>query len=374
MTELGGLQILSTLAADGELTIELAPLVLDEPRGSQIAVRVDAAPINPSDLALLFGTIDTDAATYSPGKIVGHMSEGATRAIKGRQGVALRTGNECAGTVVAAGEHPAAQALLGARVGCVPGTAFATHALADAHMAIVLPDDVTAEQGASCFVNPMTALGFVETMRRDGFTGIVHAAAASNLGQMLVRICVADDIPLVNIVRSPAQRSLLEELGAKHVVDSTEAGFSKHLMDAVAETRAMMAFDPIRGGSLDSKIVAAMEGAAARTSAASAFTIYGSRAPKKLYVYGALDPGPMMFNPGFDFAWQIGGWLLPEFLATAGQEVTARMRDRVRTGLTTTFASSYKARVGLEAMLTREAVSAYNARRTGEKYLLVPDA
>ena len=374
MTDITGQRILSTLAADGTLTIELAPLRLPAPNSNQIAVRVEAAPINPSDLALLFGTADTNDATYSPGKIIGRMAEGATRAMKGRHGVSLPVGNECAGTVIAAGESPAAQALLGKQVGCVPGTAFATHAVADAQMAIVLPDDASAEQGASCFVNPMTALGFVETMKRDGFTGIVHTAAASNLGQMLVRICAADGVPLVNIVRNPAQVAILEELGSDDVLDSTAPGFMKKLTAAIERTGAMMAFDPIRGGTLGSQIIGAMEAAASRANTTASFTVYGSSKPKKLYVYGGLDLGPMIFNPGFDFAWQMGGWLLPYFLATAGPEVAARMRARVRAELTTTFASHYKGSVSLDTMLTREAVSAYNARRTGEKYLLLPNS
>jgi NADPH:quinone reductase len=372
MTEITGQQILSTLAEDGTLTIELAPLNLPKPKLNQIAVRVEAAPINPSDLGLMFGTIDTEDATYLPGKIVGQMAEGATRAMKGRHCVPLPVGNECAGTVIAVGEGSAAQALLGKRVGCSPGTAFATHALADAQMAIVLPSHASAEQGASCFVNPMTALGFVETMKRDGFTGIVHTAAASNLGQMLVRICAADGIPLVNIVRSSPQVAMLEELGAEHALDSTAQGFMKKLIDAIEVTGAMMAFDPIRGGKLNSQIIGAMEGAASRVSTAP-FTVYGSSVQKKMYIYGGLDVGPMIFNPGFDFAWQMGGWLLPYFLAAASPEVIARMRTRVQAELTTTFASHYKGYLSLETMLTREAVSAYFARRTGEKYLLLPN-
>jgi NADPH:quinone reductase-like Zn-dependent oxidoreductase len=373
MTDFAGRRIVSTLAEDGTLTVELAPLALAAPHGSQIAVLVEAAPINPSDLALLFGTADMEQASYMPGKIVAGMAEGAARAMKRRHGLPLPVGNECAGTVIAAGEDPVAQALIGKRVGCVPGMAFATHALADAHLAIVLPDGITAEQGASCFVNPMTALGFVETMKRDGFSGLVHTAAASNLGQMLVRICAEDGVPLVNVVRSPDQVALLKELGAEHALDSNARGFMKALIDAIAATGAMMAFDPIRGGTIDSQILAAMEAAAQRADRNPGFSIYGSSVQKRLYVYGGLDLGPMIFQPGFDFAWRMGGWLLPYFLAEAGPEVTARMRARVQAELTTTFASHYQAHVSLDTMLMREAVSAYNARRTGEKYLLLPN-
>lgn len=371
-----GQQIMSTLTADGTLTVELAPLSLADPVGSQIAVRIDAAPINPSDLGLLFGTADLDAADYQPGRIIARQSEGATRAMKARHGVPLAMGNECAGLVIAAGEDPAAQALMGKRVGCVPRTAFSTHALADATMAIILPDHATAEQGASCFVNPMTALAFVETMRRDGFTALAHTAAASNLGQMLVKVCAAEGIPLVNIVRSPEQVGLLRGLGAEFVVDSTAAGFMKSLIEALAKTGARMAFDAVGGGSLASTVVTAMEIAAKRevdAEGGAGFSLYGSNIPKKLYIYGGLDLGPTIFNRGFDFQWQLAGWLLPMFLATASSDSVTAMRQRVQAELTTTFASHYAGRLSLDDMLSREAVAAYNARRTGEKYLLIPN-
>ncbi|WP_439648345.1 zinc-binding dehydrogenase [Croceibacterium aestuarii] len=364
-----GQQLLTRLDDDGTLTVEIVPQSWEEPSGSQILVRVEAAPINPSDLGLLFASADTAGADYSPGKVVAKMPEAATRAMQARHGIAMPAGNECAGTVVAAGEAPAAQALLGKRVACVPGTAYATYALADAAMAMPLAEGVTAEQGASSFVNPMTALGFVETMRKEGFTGLVHAAAASNLGQMLVRICAEDGVPLVNIVRSEAQVKLLRDLGAEHVLDMTAPGFDAALTDAIHATGAMLGFDPIGGGTLAGQILAAMERSASR---GAAFSRYGSSVPKKVYIYGALDTGPTILNRAFGLTWDLGGWLLTPFMQKAGSEVVGRMRARVMKDLTTTFASHYKARVGLEEMLSKEAVGAYNARRTGEKYLVVP--
>ncbi|MGX7894762.1 zinc-binding dehydrogenase [Tsuneonella sp. HG222] len=364
-----GHQLRTTLADDGTLTVEIVPHEWSEPQGNTILVRVEAAPINPSDLGLLFASADTDSAEYAPGKVVARMPEGATRAMKARHGISMPAGNECAGTVVAAGDAPAASALLGKRVACVPGTAYATYALADAAMAMPLPDDVSAEQGASSFVNPMTALGFVETMRMEGFTGLVHAAAASNLGQMLVRICAEDKVPLVNIVRSQAQVALLRDLGAEHALDMTLPDFQQDLAEAIHSTGAMLGFDPIGGGTLAGQILTAMEQAASR---GAAFSRYGSSVPKKVYIYGALDMGPTILNRAFGLTWDIGGWLLTPFMAKAGPEVVGRMRTRVMAGLTTTFASHYKARVGLEEMLSKEAVAEYNARRTGEKYLVVP--
>lgn len=366
-----GKQLTTRLDADGTLTVQLNDKTWDAPAGSQVLVQVEATPINPSDLGLLFASADTDNAEYSPGKIVAKMPENATRAMKARHGLAMPAGNECAGIVVAAGEDPAAQALLGKRFACVPGSAYATYAYADANMGFAVDDSVTAEQAASSFVNPMTALGFVETMKMEGFTGIVHAAAASNLGQMLVRICQEDGIPLINVVRSDAQVKLLKDLGATHVLNMTDADYMPRLIDAIAETKAMLGFDPIGGGTVASQFLTAMEAAASR---GAAFSRYGSSEPKKVYIYGALDLGPTILNRAFGLTWELAGWLLTPFMAKAGPEVVGRMRARVMKDLTTTFASHYARKGNLEDMLTRDAVAMYNARRTGEKYLVTPGA
>ncbi len=365
-----GKQLLTTLEADGSLTVELVNQTFADPTGTQVLVKIEATPINPSDLGLLFASADTANALYSPGKVVAQMPVAATRAMKARHGMKMPVGNEAAGTVVAAGEDPAAQALIGSRVACVPGSAYAQYAYADARMCLPLADGVSAAQGASSFVNPMTALGFVETMKLEGFTGIVHAAAASNLGQMLVKICLEDGIPLVNIVRSADQVKLLKDLGAVHVLNMTDPDFMKQLIDAIAETKAMLAFDPIGGGTLASQILTAMEAAASR---GAAFSRYGSSAAKKVYIYGALDLSPTILNRAFGLTWDLAGWLLTPFMTKAGPEVVGRMRARVAKDLTTTFASHYKAEVSLEEMLTKAAVSEYNARRTNEKYLVLPN-
>jgi NADPH2:quinone reductase len=362
-----GKQLTSQLDADGTLTVQLNDKTWDAPSGTQVLIKVEASPINPSDLGLLFASADTDNADYSPGKVVAKMPDAATRAFKARHGMALPAGNEAAGTVVAAGEAPAAQALIGKRVACVPGTAYGSYAYAESGMC--MPVEATAEQAASSFVNPMTALGFVETMKMEGFTGIVHAAAASNLGQMLVKICLEDNVPLVNIVRSDEQVKLLKDIGATHVLNMTDADFMPKLIDAIAETKAMLGFDPIGGGTLAGQILTAMEAAASR---GAAFSRYGSSEPKKVYIYGALDLGPTILNRAFGLTWDLAGWLLTPFMMKAGMEVVGRMRARVAKDLTTTFASHYSMRGSLEDMLTKEAVSVYNARRTGEKYLVVP--
>ncbi|WP_226017474.1 zinc-binding dehydrogenase [Novosphingobium sp. FKTRR1] len=369
MGEVRGKQLVSTLEADGRLIVELRDEVLAAPTGSEILIKIEAAPINPSDLGLLFGPADVANADYSDGRIVAQMPEPAIRAMAGRHGEAMPVGNEGAGTVIAAGEAPEAQALLGKRVTAIPGGMYATHRLVKAGDVLELPAGTTAAQGASAFVNPLTSLSFVEAMRMEGHTGLVHTAAASNLGQMLVKICQADGVPLVNIVRSPEQVAILKGIGAEHVIDSSAESFADDLIAALRATGATMAFDAIGGGRLGSQILGAMEQVA---NSGAAYSRYGSNSAKKLYIYGALDLSPTILNRNFGFSWDVSGFLLFPFLQKAGLEVAGRLRQRVRDELTTTFASYYKAEVTLEQALTRDAVLEYNARRTGEKYLITP--
>lgn len=369
MTQLRGQQLVSKLDADGTLTVELADHEVPAPTGTQVVVQVEAAPINPSDLGLLFGPADIEGATFTPGKIVARMPEAAVRAMQARHGMAMPVGNEGAGTVVAAGEDPKAQALLGKRVTCFPGGMYATYAVADAQMCLELGDTITAEQGASAFVNPLTALSFTETMRHYGHKALVHTAAASNLGQMLVKICKADGIPLVNIVRSPAQVAILKDIGAEHVVDSSQDSFLEDLTAAVDATKATMAFDAIGGGKLVSQIMTVMEQVA---NSGAAYSRYGSNSPKHAFIYGALDLSPTVLTRNFGFSWDVSGWLLTPWMGKFGPEILGKMRARVLAELTTTFASNYKARVTLEQALSRDAALDYNARRTGEKYLITP--
>ena len=366
-----GRQLASTLAADGTLTLELVDKTFPQPTGNQVLVRMEAAPINPSDLFLLTTGVDLANASYSPGKVVARVNPQVAAAQKARHGMALPVGNEGAGTVIAAGDSPMARALMGQRVSCVPLHAYGTHALVDAMMCLPLGDH-TAEQGASSFVNPMTALGFAETARMGGHTAMIHAAAASNLGQMLVKICREDGIALVNIVRKPEQAELLRGIGAEHVVISSAPDFEDRLAEAIAATGAFMGFDPIGGGTMTDSCLRAMERVAA--SRMDSFNRYGSNQPKTMYIYGRLDTGPTILTPSYGFGWTVSGWLLTPFLEQAGLEVMGRMRARVLAGLTTTFASHYKARVSLEGMLEKAAMQDYARMATGEKYLVTPQA
>lgn len=365
-----GKQLFSTLA-DGKLTVEIVETNYADPTGNQVLVQMEAAPINPSDLALLTGAADLENAEYSDGKFVASMPEPFYSAQKGRHGLRLPVGNEGAGTVIAAGEGEAAQALIGQRVACVPGSAYSQYCVVDASMCLPL-GDISSEDGASAFVNPMTALGFAETARAEGHNAIIHTAAASNLGQMLIKICQQDDIALVNIVRKAEHVELLSDLGAKHVVNSSAEDFADQLRGAIDSTGAYLGFDPIGGGQAVDSCFRAMEQVAVKNM--DEYSRYGSNLQKKMYIYGRLDMGPTILTPAYGFGWTLSGWLLFPFLQKAGMETTARMRQRVLNGLTSTFASAYKSKVNLEEMLTKEAVTDYRLMRTGEKYLVTPQA
>lgn len=373
MTEaMTGLELRSTATAGGELRLSLESVTLDPPGPDEVIVRVEAAPINPSDLGLLLGPADvsTMVAGGTPDRPTLSFTIPPERMgmIKPRLDQSMPVGNEGAGVVVAAGDN--AQALLGKTVGMLGGAMYAQYRKLAARDCVVLKDGQTAADGASMFVNPLTALAFVETMRAEGHTAIVHTAAASNLGQMLVKICLADGVPLVNIVRSDTQAAILRDIGAEHVVDSSAADFKDRLTDAIAATGATLAFDAIGGGKLGGHILTAMEVAANRS--AREYSRYGSTTFKQLYIYGGLDMGPTILNRAFGFSWAVSGWLLTPFLQKAGIETALRLRKRVADELTTTFASRYTQTIGLAEALKPDVVAAYNRKATGEKYLIDP--
>jgi NADPH:quinone reductase-like Zn-dependent oxidoreductase len=368
-----GRELRSTARENGTLELTIASVDHDDPAAGEVLVRIEAAPINPSDLGLLLGP--ADIASLRPGGSADRPSlsfdiPAPRRASVGmRLGQSLLVGNEGAGTVIAAGEG--AEALLGKRVAMLGGGMFADYRTRKMRDVVLLPDGASAADGASMFVNPLTALGFVETMRIEGHKAIVHAAAASNLGQMLQKLCLKDDIALINIVRSPEQAAILREIGATYVLDSRDADFRPKLVDAIAATGATIAFDPIGGGSLGSDIMQAMEQAAARSM--TEFSRYGSNVFKQLYIYGALDTAPTTLNRlAFGFQWSVSGWLVTPFLQKAGPEVAARLRQRVADELTTTFASHYTRTIGLAEALDPNVLRDYERKATGEKYLIDP--
>jgi NADPH2:quinone reductase len=370
-----GLQLRSLVKAGGELELSLARVPIPQPAEDEVLVRVEASPINPSDLGLLLGPADLSTAEVrgvgDDTVVTARIPAQLMRAMAPRVDQSLPVGNEGAGVVVEAGASPQAQALMGKLVAGVSGAMYAQYRAMKAADVLVLPPGATAADGASCFVNPLTALGMVETMRLEGHTALVHTAAASNLGQMLNRICLKDGVELVNIVRSPEQAKLMRDAGAKHVCDSSAPGFIEDLIAAFTATGATIAFDAIGGGRLASQILTAMEAAAVR-KAGGAFNRYGSATYKQVYIYGGLDTGPTELMRAFGMTWGLGGWLLTPFLVKIGQAGAAKLRQRVADELKTTFASHYTAEISLAEALQPQIMAAYNKRATGEKYLIRP--
>jgi NADPH:quinone reductase-like Zn-dependent oxidoreductase len=373
--EMTGLELRSLIKKSGELEISLLRVPTPEPSADEVVVRVEASPINPSDLGLLIGAADMATAKASGSKdapvITAHVPEAAMKGMAGRLDESLPVGNEGAGVVVRTGSSDAAKALMGKTVAMIGGAMYAQYRTMRAKDCLVLPAGTTPAEGASCFVNPLTALGMVETMRREGHKALVHTAAASNLGQMLNKICLKDGIGLVNIVRSPQQVDILRKIGAKHICDSTAPAFMDDLTNALVETGATLAFDAIGGGKLAGQILTCMEISANKT--AKVYSRYGSSVYKQVYIYGGLDTRPIELNRAFGMAWGVGGWLLFPFLQKIGAADGERLRQRVAAELKTTFASHYTKEVSLQEVLQLSNVAAYAKRATGEKYLINPN-
>ena len=370
-----GLQLRTLVKPSGELELSLQTVTLSPPTQNEVVVRIEASPINPSDIGLLFGAADTSSARLSgtPEEpiVTASIAEAAMGSMAGRLNASLPAGNEGAGVVVAAGASAEAQALLGKTVAVLGGAMYAQYRALAADQCLVLPAGATPAEGASCFVNPLTALGMVETMRREGHTALVHTAAASNLGQMLNRICQQDGIALVNIVRKPDQVAVLESIGAEYVCDSSSANFVQDLTEALVSTGATLAFDATGGGKLAGQILGCMEAALNRT--AKEYSRYGSTTHKQVYLYGGLDTRPTEFIRNFGMAWSMGGWLLFPFLQKIGPQAALKLKQRVAAELKTTFASHYAGELSLAEALQPEWIAVYGQRATGAKYLINPN-
>jgi NADPH2:quinone reductase len=384
------LQLRSIVRHTGELELSLVSAPVPEPGEHEVLIRVEAAPINPSDLANLFGPADLSTIVQSGTRerpiVTARIPGAALASVAGRLDQPMSVGNEGAGTVVKAGASARAQSLLGKTVAAFPTGTYCQYRCADARSCIVLPEDTTAAEGASCFVNPLTALCMVETMKREGHQALVHTAAASNLGQMLQRLCLKEGVAVVNIVRSDAQAAILRAIGAVHVCNSTSAGFEEELTQALLDTGATIAFDATGGGTLASSILSCMEAALGRKARAEATLAgasgkrpdadgrYGSEIHKQVYLYGNLERGPTLLSRAYGSAWSVGGWLLFPFLAKIGRENAEQLRKRVAAELKTTFASHYTNQVSLAGMLQPDAIAEYSKRATGKKYLVCPQS
>lgn len=370
-----GAQIQSKITSGGQLEISIEQVDMPTPGASEVVVRMEAAPINPSDMGPLFGPADIRQAkrTDAGGRVVlsAPVPEKRLGMVASRFDMSIPVGNEGAGIVIAAGEDAAAQALMGKTVAVLSGSAYSQYCCVPVASCLPHNEGTTPRDAASSFVNPLTALGMVETMKLEGHTALVHTAAASNLGQMLNKICLNDGVELVNIVRNDEQTAILKAIGAKHICDSSKESFMDDLVDALAETGATLAFDAIGGGRLVNTILVAMERAASR--GVTGLNTYGSTALKQVYLYGGLDISPTTLDRNYGMAWGIGGWLLPLFLGRVGAERAAELQARVAREIKTTFASSFTKELSLAEALDIENVQLYVAKKTGEKYLVNPN-
>ena len=365
-------QIKSNISKEGKLSISIDEVEIPEPKEGEVLIKVQATPINPSDLGLLVGPADVSSLKVIENGALVEMQvpEGLIRSVAARFDQNLPVGNEGAGIVEAAGKG--AEHLIGKVVGVAGGAMYSEYRCLPAMSCLEMNEGTSPEQAASCFVNPLTALGMVETMRLEDHTGLVHTAAASNLGQMLVKICSQEDIPLVNIVRKEEHVDLLKSLGAKYVCNSSLDTFMEDLVNALVETGSTLGFDATGGGKLASQILTAMEIAANKT--ATEYSRYGSDQYKQVYIYGGLDRNPTTLTRSFGFSWGLGGWLLTPFIGRIGQERFGELRQRVANEIDTTFESSYSKIISLSEALEEQNILSYTKQATGEKYLIKPDS
>ncbi|MDG1234639.1 MAG: zinc-binding dehydrogenase [Pseudomonadales bacterium] len=365
-------ELRTNITSAGKLELSIVSVPMPQPKDGEVLIRVDATPINPSDLGLLLGPADVSTMTITgsgdDAVVSMDIPDAMMPAMAARVDQPLPAGNEGAGVVIAAGAG--AEDMVGKTIGVAGGAMYSQYRCVPAASCLVMNEDTTPAQSASCFVNPLTALGMVETMKMENHTALVHTAAASNLGQMLVKICLADGVQLVNIVRKKEHVALLKALGAVHVCDSSEPTFQEDLVDALVVTGATIAFDATGGGKLSSQILTAMEIAANRS--ADGHSIYGSTTYKQVYIYGGLDRSATVLNRAFGMSWGLGGWLLTPFIGKIGMEKFGELRQRVANEIKTTFDSHYTQQISLADVLSADAINAYSKQATGEKFLIEP--
>jgi len=374
MSENVSKQIRSEVTKEGKLLIYVESTAMPEPKEDEVLIRIEASPINPSDLGLLIGPADVSSMSVSGegenAVVTMDIPEGLLRMLETRLDQSLPVGNEGGGVVVKAGSKDL-EDLVGKTVGVAGGSMYSQYRCVNAASCFVMHEGVTSAESASCFVNPLTALGMVETMRLENHSALVHTAAASNLGQMLIKICLDEDVPLVNIVRKEEHVEKLNSLGAKFVCNSSKETFMQDLVSALVETGATIGFDATGGGKLSGQILTAMEVAANQT--ATEYNRYGSNTFKQVYIYGGLDRSPTTLNRAFGFSWGLGGWLLTPFIGRVGPERFEELKQKVADEIKTTFASYYTKEISLEEVLQPENINVYSKQATGEKYLVNPN-
>ena len=374
MSENVSKQIRSKVTKEGKLLLSVESTAMPEPKEDEVLIRIEASPINPSDLGLLIGPADVSSMSVSGegenAVVTMDIPEGLMRMLETRLDQSLPVGNEGGGVVVKAGSKDL-EDLVGKTVGVAGGSMYSQYRCVNAASCFVMHEGVTSAESASCFVNPLTALGMVETMRLENHSALVHTAAASNLGQMLIKICLDEDVPLVNIVRKEEHVEKLNSLGAKFVCNSSKDTFIQDLVNALVETGATIGFDATGGGKLAGQILTAMEVAANQT--ATDYNRYGSNTFKQVYIYGGLDRSPTTLNRAFGFSWSLGGWLLTPFIGRIGPERFEELKQKVADEIKTTFASHYTKEISLEEVLQPDNINVYSKQATGEKYLVNPN-
>ena len=376
MSDNSSKEIRSTLTNEGILELSIINAERPVPGDDEVLLKIEASPINPSDLALLItfaADLDSLSVSGEGDQTVASIKlhPGLLGALKPRMGQSMQVGNEGGGVVIDAGAN--AKHLIGKTVGVAGGAMYSQYRCVPAQSCLVMNEGTTSMQAASSFVNPLTALAFVETMRLENHTALLNTAAASNLGQMLVKICKDDGVPLINVVRKPEQVETLKKLGAEYICDTSADSFMDDLVNAIVATGCTLGFDATgggNGGKLPGQILTAMEIAANKT--ATEYSRYGSDTYKQVYIYGGLDMSPTVLNRSFGLQWGLGGWLLTPMIGRIGMERFGQMRERVAAEINTTFASHYTQEISLAEMLQPEIIRGYAKQATGAKYLVNP--